>query len=334
MSVIAALLSVALQATPQEARLPVADLIGLSPIEVGALVGAAPDIGPGDAVRIADGGRTLDLYPVRRFWRQPAAANEVCLTGFEVGSAEGDSPERRRALAGRSGGVLVFQNGRLTGVYPDPPRPPPPPALAADRPVTRGDMLALIRAPRPPSPLTVAPGRLPLSDGASVLSRLEPADPGAALVASCREIPERTYRSDPGLDVIWGLVGLAALPAVPFRNAEDARAEREGGALLASVSPGDDLGAQAEDWVGRTRGVRVYRDPVDPDYAVIAIRLGSGDDTAAKVGLLGVRGTRVVWKAERNGADQMGVRALMCRDSDNRATDVRRGCSTTGFLIP
>lgn len=331
MSLIAALLSVALQAASQGARVPVADLIGLSPSEVGALVGAAPDVGPGDAVRIADGGRTLDLYPVRRFWRQPAGANEGCLTGFEVGTAEGDTPERRRALAARSGGLLVFENGRLTGVFPD---PPPPPASAADRPVTRGNIRELMRAPRPRSPLTIAPGRLPLSDGAAVLERLEPVAPDAALVALCREIPQRTYRSDPGMDVIWGLVGLAVLPTVPFRNAEDARAEREGGALLASVEPGADLGASAEDWVGRARGVRVYRDPDDPDYAVIAIKLGSGDDTAAKVGLLGVRGTRVIWKSARAGADQTGVRALMCRDADNRATDARRGCSNTGFLIP
>ena len=329
MSLVAALLSVALQAASQETRLPVADLIGLSPAEVGARIGAAPDVGPHDAVRFADGGRTFDLYPVRRFWRQPANAREGCLTGLEDVPVEGDSPERRRMLAGRSTGLLVFEDGRLTGVYPD-PRPTP----AADRPVTRRDMEALMRAPRPPSPLSVAPGRLPLSDGAAVLARLELAASGSALVALCREIPQRSYRSDPGMDVIWGLVGLAVLPAVPFRNAEEARADREGGALLASVDPGDDLGSSAEDWAGRIRGVRVYRDPADPDYAVIAIKLGSGDDTAAKVGLLGVRGVRVIWKVQGGAADQTGVRALMCRDPENRATDARRGCSNTGFLIP
>lgn len=329
MSLAAALLSVALQAAPQEVRLPVVDLIGLSPAEVGALIGASPDVGPDDAVRISDGGRTLDLYPVRRFWRQPANATEGCLTGLEDEPAEGDSPERRRMLAGRSTGLLVFENGRLTGVYPD-----PRPTSAADRPVTRRDMEALMRAPRPPSPLTVAPGRLPLSDGAAVLARLEPAAPGVALVSLCRTVPERNYRSDPGTDIIWGLVGLTVLPLVPFQQAEDARADREGGALLASVEAGADLGMPAEDWVRRVRGVRVYRDPADPEFAVVAIKLGSGADTTPKVGLLGVRGTRVIWKVERAAVDQTGLRALVCRDTENRATDARRGCSTTGFLIP
>lgn len=329
MSLVAVFLSVALQAAPQESRLPVADLIGLSPAEIGALIGATPDIDPDDALRIADSGRTLDLYPVRRFWRQPINAREGCLTGFEYGPVEGDSPERRRALAGRSTGLLVFENGRLTGVYPEPRRAP-----AADRPASRRTMEAMVRAPRPPSSLTVAPGRLPLSDGAAVIERLEPAQDGAVLVALCRQIPEQTYRSDPGMDFIWGLVGLTVLPAVPFRNAEDARAEREGGALLASVEPGADLSAPAEDWAGRIRGVRVYRDAIDSDYAVIAVKLGAGDDTAAKVGLLGVRGRRVLWKAERDAADQSGLRALICRDQENRATDARRGCSSTGFLIP
>ncbi len=331
MSLVALALAAALQAPAGVTSTPVADLIGLTPSEVATLTGAAPGIGPGDALRMADGGRTVALYPARRFWRQPNAGNEACLTGFEDGLAEGDSPERRRALVRRTGGLLAFESGRLIGVYPD--LLPQPTAIPNPAPTMR-DLQAQLRAPRPPSSLTVAPGRLPLSDGTALLERLKPAMPGAALVSLCRQIPERTYRSDPGMDVIWGLVGLAVLPAVPFRNAEEARAEREGGSLLALVEPGTDIGVPAEAWVGRGRSVRVYRDPVDPDYAVIAVRLGSGDDTAAKVGLLGLRGTRVVWKAERAAADQTGVRALMCRDPANRATDARPGCSSTGFLIP
>ena len=331
MSLTALVAAIALQSPGGVTSTPVADLVGLTPAEVAARTGAAPEIGPGDALRIADAGRTVELYPVRRFWRQPAAATEACLTGFEEAPAEGDSPERRRALVDRTSGMMAFENGRLIGVYPDPP--PTPDAIPGPAPTMR-EMQAWMRAPRAPSPLTAAPGRLPLSDGAAVLERLEPAASGAALVSLCRRIPERTYRSDPGMDIIWGLVGLAVLPTVPFLKAEEARAEREGGALLASVEPGDDLGAPVEEWVGRLRGVRVYRDPVDAEYAVIAVKLGSGGDTAPKVGLLGVRGTRVIWKAERGAADQTGVRALMCRDPQNRATDARRGCSTTGFLTP
>lgn len=331
MSLVAAFLVLGLQEAPQQTRAPVADLIGLTPAEVAALSGAAPEAGPRDAVRIVEGGQILDLYPVRRFWRQPAGANEGCLTGFETEPVEGDSIERRRALTRRTGALMVFENGRLSGVYAE---PPPAPAPSTGAPVTTRDLEAQMRAPRPPSPLAVAPGRLPLSDGAAVLARLEPIGAGAALVSLCRAIPPGTYRSDPGMDLLWGLVGLTVLPAVPFQQAEEARADREGGALLAAAEPGADLGAPAEDWVGRVRGARVYRDAADPEFAVIAIKLGSGADTAAKVGLLGVRGTRVIWKVEREAADRTGLRALMCRDDANRATNARRGCSGTGFLVP
>lgn len=331
MSLTALALAIALQAPGAVSATPVVDLIGLSPTEVAARTGAAPDPGPADALRIAYGDRIVELYPARRFWRRPVAGNEACLSGFEDAPAEGDTPQRRRALVGRTGGLMAFENGRLIAVYPD---LPPPPAPSANPAPTMRELQARMRAPRAPSPLAVAAGRLPLSDGEAVLGRLEPAAPGAALVALCRQIPERTYRSDPGMDILWGLVGLAVLPAVPFRNAEEARAEREGTSLLASIDIGADLGTSAEAWVGRRRGVRLYRDPVDPDFAVIAVKLGSGSDTAPKVGLLGVRGTRVIWKVERAAADQTGVRALMCRDAANRATDARPGCSGTGFLIP
>ncbi|KQY96449.1 hypothetical protein [Brevundimonas sp. Root1423] len=331
MSLLAAFMALGLQAATQETRTPVADLLGLTPAEVAARTGAAPDAGPRDAVRIAEAGKVLDLYPVRRFWRQPARADEGCLTGLEIEPAEGDSIERRRSLMRRTGALMVFQDGRLSGVYAEPALPPAP---STGAPVTTRDLEAQMRGPRPPSLLTVAPGRLPLSDGAAVLARLEPAAAGAALVSLCRAVPPRTYRSDPGMDLIWGLVGLTVLPLVPFQQAEEARADREGSALLAAAEPGEDLGASAEDWVGRVRGARVYRDSADPDFAIIAIKLGSGADTAAKVGLLGVRGTRVVWKVEREAADQTGLRALVCRDDANRATNARRGCSGTGFLIP
>lgn len=331
MSLLVGLLALSLQVAPQESRIPITDMIGLSPAEVGALTGAAPGVGSGDAVRIVDGDRSVDLYPVRRFWRQPTVENEACLTGFEDGPGEGDSPDRRRALATRTGGLLAFENGRLSGVYPD---PPPPQAVSTGRATTARDLRAQMHAPRPPSPLTVAPGRLPLSDGAAAMTRLEPAAAAVALVALCRTVPARTYRSDPGMDVIWGLVGLTVLPLVPFQMAEETRAEREGSILLDSVEAGADLGMSPENWVRGTQGIRVYRDPIDPDFAVIAVRLGSGDDTVAKVGLLGVRGTRVIWKAERAAADQTGLRALVCRDPANRSTEARRGCSTTGFLIP
>lgn len=330
MILMAILLAVALQGTPDETRVPLDDLTGLTLAEVEALTGAAPGVEPRDAIRIVAGGRTLDLYPLRRFWRQPNREGEGCLTGFEDESPEDNPVERSRGLA-TSVGLLAFEDGRLLGVYRDPSTSPlasirAPAAVTAQR--------EQLRQPRPASALAVSPGRLPLSDGAAVLERLEPSPIGSALVSLCRTLPASTYRSDPGMDLLWGLVGLAALPALPFRRAADARADRDGGALLASLEAGEDLCMSPEDWAGRVRGTRVLRDPADPEFAVIAIRLGSGADTVAKVGLLGVRGLTVIWKVERDAADHTGLRALICRDPDNRSTNARPGCSTTGFLLP
>lgn len=336
MSILAAMMTLGLQASPQTV-LTVESMRGLSPAEVATRMGAAPGIGPRDAIRIVDGGRVVELYPIRRFWRLPAQENEGCLTGFEAQAGHGDTLERRRAIAGRITGLLAFENGRLTGVYPGPPPSAARPVSAESRMSSaelQRQVMEQVRAPQPQSPLTAGFGRLPLSDGAGALGRMEAAT-GGALVSLCRTIPEReTYRSDPGMDVIWGLVGLTVLPFVPFQMAEESRAEREGGALLDSVEAGGDLGMLPEDWVRRRRGVRVYRDPADPEFAVIAIKLGSGADTAPKVGILGVRGTRVIWKAERDAADQSGVRSLVCLDTENRSTNARRGCSSTGFLVP
>lgn len=330
MILMAVFLAVALQVTPEETRVPLEDLTGLTVAEVEARMGAEPGVGPRDAVRIVEGGRTLDLYPLRRFWRQPTREDEGCLTGFEDGPPGDDPVERSRGLA-TSAGLLAFENGRLSGVYRD---SPPTPTSFTRPPGTVTTLREQLREPRSPSALAVGAGRLPLSDGAAVLGRLEPSSVGSTLVSLCRTLPASTYRSDPGTDLIWGLVGLAALPALPFQRAADARADRDGGALLASVEAGADLGMSVEAWASRVRGTRVLGDPGDPEFAVIAIRLGSGADTVAKVGLLGVRGRTVIWKVEREAADQTGLRALICRDSDNRSTNARPGCSTTGFLLP
>lgn len=321
------IIAATLQSTQtSEAVVPVAGLIGKSPAEVAVSLSAAPEPVPLEAVRIVRDGRTVDIYTARRFHRI-APQGALCVTGFpEVVDPDGPQPTLRQTLARVGDGYLVFEEGRLRSIHPT----APPPEI-----VTRASMRAMMQRPLPPSPFAVQPGRLPLSDDVAALARLPQAPDGLTFTSTCADLPERSaYRSDPGTDVIWGLVGLTLLPTVPFMRAEEARAEREGGALLASAEAGADLGMSAEDWVGRLRGVRTYRDPADPDFAVIAIKLGSGDDTSARVGLLGVRGTRVIWKTEREAADRIGLRSLMCRDEENRANVARPGCSSTGFLVP
>ncbi|OGN44831.1 MAG: hypothetical protein A2623_01445 [Caulobacterales bacterium RIFCSPHIGHO2_01_FULL_70_19] len=312
----------------RQTEVPVAELLGRSPSEVALRLGAAPDPNAADALRVAAEGRSLEVYPLQRFWRQPGEG-EGCATGFvDLPAEPGDATPGRR-LARRSSGVLIFEAGRLVSVHPNPLRP------GIDGPVTQQGARALVYGPHPPSPFAAAPGRLPLADGLAVLQRLEPAPEGLSIGSACRDRPETGTRSgDVGTDLIWGMIGLVVLPTAPFARAVEDRAEREGVPLLASIGPGEVLPGGPEGFAAGRRGVRVYRDAEDPGFALIAIRLGPGEDNAADVGLIGVRGDQVVWKVERAAADRLGLRGLVCRDAENRASRRRPGCSGTGFLVP
>jgi len=326
----ALVIAAALQTVPTtETSVPVAELIGRSPGEVAAALGATPEPVPQDAVRIVQDGRTIDIYTARRFHRA-APQGQFCVTGFpQVVDQAGPQPTLRQTLARVEDGYLVFEAARLTGVHPI---TPPPPLLAS---ATRHSVRAMMQAPAPPSPFAAQPGRLPLSDGSSALERLPAAPEGLTFTSTCADLPNRaSYRSDPGTDLAWGLVGLTLLPTVPFMRAEEARADREGGGLMASVEPGGELPLSPEELVRGRRGVRVYRDAADPGFALIAVKLGNGQDNVADIGLIGVRDGRVIWEAERRAAEDLGLRGLVCRDERNVRSDERRGCSSTGFLTP
>lgn len=332
MSLAALVLIGALQAAePAPVRVPVSDLLGRTPAEVAALTGAPGEVATADAVRIADGGRVIDIYPAQRFHRAWPEGG-VCVTGFpEVPLAGEPDANPRAELMRRSRGWFVFENGRLIAVHAEAPTPRREPD---NRPATRESIEALIREPKPLSPMTVAMGRLPLSDGLGVLDRL-PAGPADLSVTSlCLQLPEREPgQSDIGMDIIWGMVGLTLLPFVPFERAEESRAERQGGALLDSVEPGAVLQRGVEGFVARQRGVRVYRDTADPTFAVIAVKLGDGADNIPDLGLLGVRGDRVVWKVRRDSG-QTGLAPLLCQDAENRAGRARPGCTAYGHPRP
>lgn len=331
MSLLAVALSLALQAAPErETRVAVAALIGQTPAEIATRLGAAPQPTAADAFRIVDAGRSLEVYPARRFWRV-APPGDRCVTGFpEVPDPEGVEGSPRQGLARRNTGYLVFENGRLTAVHPEPMRG------GGSGPASRESVEAFGRARSLESPWPAAPGRLPASDGLGFLDRLPPTPSNLSVASICGPIPNHppVRSGDIGTDIIWAMVGLPFLVTAPFARAEVARADREGGALLASVEPGSRLPRGVEAFASGTRGVRVYRDPTDPGFAVVAIKLGPGHNNSSDVGLVGVRDDRVVWETERFPAQILGLRGLMCRDGEERAGRVRPGCSTTGFLEP
>jgi len=331
MSLIAAVLSVALQAAPErETRVAIADLVGRTPAEVAATLGAAPDPVAADAFRTVEAGHSIEVYPAMRFWRI-APSGDSCVTGFpEVPDPENVEGRPRSQLARRNRGYLVFENGRLIAVHPEPLR------SGGNGLATREGVEALRRARSLESPWLAAPGHLPASDGLGFLDRLPPAPVNLSVASICGPLPDHppVQSGDIGTDIIWAMVGLPFLVTVPFARSEAARADREGGALLASVEPGSRLPQGVDAFAAGTKGVRVYRDPADPGFAVVAIKLGPGHSNASDVGLLGVRDDRVVWEAERFAAQVLSLRGLMCRDSEGREGRVRPGCSTTGFLAP
>jgi hypothetical protein len=331
MSLTALALLATLQATAAPPiRVPVADLLGHTPGEVAVIIGAFAAVDPSEAIRIVEGGRTVDIYPAQRFHRAWPEGG-VCVTGFpEVPLAGEPDANPRAELMRRSRGWFVFENGVLTGVHAETPVPR---RVDGGQPATREAVQAMALGPKPSSPTTVAMGRLPLSDGLGVLGRL-PASPADLSVTSlCVQLPAGRPRRDVGMDVLWGMVGLTVLPFVPFQMAEESRADREGGALLDSVEPGSVLPGGVEAFVGRRRGVRVYRDPADPAFAVIGVKLGDGADNIPDIGLLGVRDDRVVWEVRRE-AGQQGLAPLLCRDAENRPSGDRPGCTDYGNPRP
>lgn len=331
----ALVIAAALQSVPvdevRSQRVPIPDLLGRTPEEVGRLTGAPGQVTPAEGIRIVEDGRSVVLYAAERFHRAWPEGG-YCVTGFpELPLPDQGDANPLSTLMRRGQGWFVFENGVLTGVHPQPPAPVP---SGANRPGTREEIEALLLSPKPLSPLTVAKGRLPLSDGLGVLNRLPGAQGELSMTSLCSLFPPRGQgSSDLGTNSAWAMVGLTLLPFVPFQRAEESRADREGGALLDSVEPGSIFPNGVEAFVARRRGVRVYRDPVDPDYAVIAVKLGNGADNTPDRGLLGVRGNRVVWEIRREGGND-GLSPLMCRDAENRPGRVRQGCTAYGYLMP
>ena len=338
MSLAALALAVALQTPGVETSTPVGDLIGLTPPEVAARLGAAPDPVPGEALRIIDGDRVVEIHPIQRFWREPAMHGDlgvrpegvICLSGIVPSAGEPASGVVRWLLAG-SRGQFVFVDGRLRSVHVTPPR-------SDSRPTPRNarEGRAFSRSRAQGSPWPVSPGRLPISDEAAAVARLGPAvGEDARMRSDCRPVSEPSQTSQTSGDWALALAGaMTLLPLYivtqPFAEAEHERAEREGRALLAQFRPGAELPQMPEDLARGQRGVRVFRDRADPAFAIVAIKLGLRGSSPG-LALVGVRDRRVIWMAGPGATGRLALSDALCLNAEGLLDEVRPGCSDYGY---
>lgn len=338
MSLMALALAVALQTPGGVTSTPVADLIGLSPAEVAARLGAVPDPTEDEALRIVDGDRVVEIHPIQRFWREPAMHGDlgvrpervICLSGVVPSAGEPAEGAVPWPLAG-SRGQFVFVDGRLRSVHVTPPR-------SDSRPTPRNarEGRAFSRGRAQGSPWPVSPGRLPVSDEAGAVSRLGPAvGPDAVMRSDCRPVAEPSATSSNSGDWAFALAGAITLWPIwvatrPAEEAEDARAEREGGALLGQFRAGTDLPLTPEALGRGQRGVRVFRDRADPAYAIVAIKLGRRGSSPG-LALVGVRERRVIWIAGAGVTGRLGLSDALCLNAGGLLDDVRPGCSDYGY---
>lgn len=336
MSLIALAVAVALQTQDGVTSTPVADLIGLTPSEVAARLGAAPDPAGDEALRIVDGDRVVEIHPIQRFWREPAMhgdlgvrpENTICLSG--IAPSSGEPAAAARGLLTGSRGQFVFLDGRLRSIHVTLPR-------SDSRPTPRNarEGRAFSRGRAQGSPWPVSPGRLPVSDGAAAVERLGASVGADAVMRSdCRLVSEPSTSPTSG-DWALALAGAMTLLPIyvvtqPFAEAENERAEREGGALLAQFRAGADLSQTPENLARGQRGVRVFRDQTDPAFAIVAIKVGRRGSTPG-LALVGVRDRRVTWIAGAGATERLGLSDALCLNAEGLLDDGRPGCSDYGY---
>lgn len=329
MSLIAVAVAVVLQ-TPPVREIAVGDLLGRPKAEAAALLGA-PESSTAATLTLIDDRQVVEvhtgasLYPDR-------PAHHACVTRLLAPGEEGDQPLSEAAFPPPHRAQIhawVFEGGRLAAVRVARPRAAPP-AAASRREFQEW---AIQQGAR--NDWTAQPGRLPLASGLPIGAVAGFAGEEDRIVTAPRPLPPPGGRQpfdDAGL-----VQGLALLPfavTLPALNAERDRAAREGPLLMAQLEPGQAVPGGASAFVRGRRGVRLYRDPEDMDYGVIVIshgwdernNLGRHND----VGMVGVRGDRVVWKAGPAAAEALGLRQAMCVDAAGQVGQARPGCSNTG----
>ena len=329
MSLIAFAATVVLQ-MPPPTDVAIGELLGLPMSEVARRLGAR-EPPPSAALTLIDGERVFEVHPGAGLSPETPEGHS-CVTRLLGPGEEGGQPLSEAVFPPPHRAQIhawVFENGRLMAVRIARPRGAPPSGAS------RRDFQAWAIQQGARNGWTAEPGRLPLASGLPTGGVPGLAEGADRVVTACRPLPSSGGRrpfDDAGL-----VQGLALLPfavTLPALNAERDRAAREGPALMAQLEPGQAVPGGASDFVRGRRGVRLYRDPEDMDYGVIVIshgwdernNLGRYND----VGMIGVRGDRVVWKAGPAATGALGLRQAMCVDAGGRVGQARPGCSNTG----
>ena len=232
---------------------------------------------------------------------------------------------------------VVAREGRVVEVLNPPIRTQPP--RAAEESAERYTRRLMLEGRDPW--LSVAPGRLPLSDLDGFLERRPDlaAPAGAVVKRACRTAP--IILAEPRVDTTGMLQGLALLPfawRLPALNEERREAQVRGGALFARMRLGEVVPGGGARFAAENLGVRRYADAEDPTYEVLSIDMGAeASNNLARMNaaaLVGLRDGRVVWLADGGAAAGLGLLTAVCVDRSARAGDLRPGCTDTGYFYP
>jgi hypothetical protein len=336
----------AFQSPGVAAAAPVAELIGRPVADVASRLGATRD--PAPAITIVQGRSRLDIYPADELTPPaphplrcavslvpPELLTELANSRVPLFASSRSAARYRRVAAV----YVVVRDGVVVSVL-NPPMIESPPARPDE---TSRDRARRVMLENRDPWLSVAPGRLPLSDGAGFLDRRADlnAPEGAILTHLCEQAivvqsPAPPVRDDAGL-----LQGLSLLPfawRLGSLNAQREANHMEGAALFATLRPGEALPGGLNAFLSAHPGVRRHVDEQDPAYSVLVINLGAeASNNLARMNgaaLIGVRDDRIVWTADGGAAAGLGLTSALCVDDLATAGAVRPGCSNTGYFSP
>ncbi|NBW07585.1 MAG: hypothetical protein EBR82_06125 [Caulobacteraceae bacterium] len=332
LAVILAVAAVPLQAVAADPTVtPIGAVQGLPLGEVLTRLGGTRD--PVPAITLQTAGGRMDIYRVEDLM-PPTPPGHSC--GVRL-----TSPEASWSIAST---YAVVRSGQVIG-WINPPRIESR-ARAPGESFSAYLRASIVEGHDPV--LSVAPGRLPLSDADGFLSRRPdmrvPAD--AVLTYACQPMPppptvDRRHREPAGFDSAGLMQGLALLPfawQLTGLNAERREALVAGPALYAQMQLGQVLPGGGQGFARANRGVRRYADAVDPAYEVLAINLGDEPSNNLsrqnRTALIGVRDGRVVWLADGDAAAGLRLVSALCIDDRRRSVAYRSGCTGFGVYSP
>ena len=325
---------------------PVEDLIGRPVAYAAARFGATRD--PAPAISIIEGGSRLDVYPASELAPPaphplrcdvalvpPAVLTEIRDSRVPLFAGNRSASRYRRVAAV----YVVARDGVVVSII-NPPMTEPAPRRSGE--TSRDTLRRVLQENRDPW-LSIAPGRLPLSDGGGFLDRRGDlaAPDGAILAHLCEpalivQFPAPAARDDAGL-----LQGLSLLPfawRLKGLNAERETNRLEGTALFATLRPGDGVPGGLDAFLAAHPAVRRYSDEEGPAYSVLVINMGAeASNNLARMNgtaLIGVRDDRIVWTGDGDAAGGLGLTSALCVDDRATAGAVRPGCSDTGYFSP